>query len=435
MSTNEQVEEFMRCLEAGDIEGCVGIAKVVYASERDFESMLSEPMVKTSAAILSAFSENEWISEYFGDYCWTGYDSLGLSQDAVNAVTETDPNWYQHDYFIEHEYLGSQAIIDKCEALGWGSSETLRFARCKSVGAARIIDARTTRQDVRDALISHWSNEYNFRSYVISTETLIQSGRFNHLLVTRLDFNDPMVPSLLGELEAAHAYIEMYEEVDRTMIPLLLEHNDPEIDEFLLREYNICPSSEKLVAWAGHSDWTMRNCVARNSNTPVDTLKSLVFDDNITVVRSARSTLRDLRESIPTVRPGTDNYGFVLGVFSEWWAGGKSASVIQITRFVADLESLLAAVSDVPTTDERAQFAAITEKVMDRRDALREEAAGLDLAPMELDDCLAGLVGTANIQRRYNILRDDIAKLANRACETSKALTALEATLTSVLEK
>lgn len=434
MSTNEQVEKFMRCLEAGDIEGCVGIAKVVYASERDFESMLSESMVKTSAAILSAFNENEWISDYFGDYCWTDYDSLGLSRDAVNAVTEIDPNWYQHDYFLEHGYLDEQAIIDKCEALGWDSSETLRFARCKSVGAARIIDARTTRQDVRDALIANWRNEYHFRSYVISTETLIQSGQFNHFLVTRLDFNDPMVPSLLRELDAARAYIEMYEEVDRAMIPLLLDHNDPEIDEFLLREYNVCLSPEKLVAWARDGDWTTRNCVARNSNTPVDTLKSLVFDKNITVVRSARSTLRDLREIIPTVRPGTDNYGFVLGVVSEWWVGGKSTSVIQITRFVADLESLLAAVSDVPTADERAQFAAMTEKVTDRRDDLEEQAAGLDLAPMELDDCLAGLVGTSNIQRRYNILRDDIAKLAIRASETAKALTALEATLTSITE-
>lgn len=443
MSTNEQVAEFMRCLEAKDLEGCVELARIVEASPDEFEDILSEREVQTSAAILSALDANSNFRScylYVIDYWFNPFE---MDANELDRLIEASPDWYQYEFIVGQGNLSTSSIVDKCEALGWGNDEILRLVACESFDAVRTIEARTTRQDVRDALISRWGNETAWDgSYVIKAETLIQSGRFNALLVNRDGLDDATINQLLSEVEAARAYIDHEEHegwvwskhIEASHAKLLAAHNDPAINRNLLKIHNAALNPDYLAACATDKDREVREHVALNASTPTDVLKVLAFDKDKWVAEHAQISLRRRGVQVPATVPGSDKYGYILGLVSDWVSPHESISVAETKKFVKHLELLLGTVTDDLTSAEKSQFATLTKKVAGLRGSLAEQAAGLSLPALKLDASLSGLVGTKGIKDRYATLRKDTAKLAKLASDSSVALEALEATLTSITE-
>lgn len=430
-----QRRTFIRMLEAGDIDGCVNIAKVINGTYKHFSFMLRPLAVRTSARILDALMSNPTFPSsndfYKNDY----FNPHKLSVKELDALTAASPDWHRYDFILEQKNLNENWIVSKCETLGWGNAETLPLTKGQSERAAHIMGVRTTRQDVRDALISRWGNKQCWAdSYVIETETLIESGRFNTLLVNRTDIDNDMLTQLLGQFDLACAYIRSRKTISRSHAKLLAAHNDLHINACLLMLCDDALNPEFLAACATDSEWDVRDKVAQNDSTPLDTLKVLAFDDVKSVASSAKSNLRRRQEEVPSTKPGSDNYKYIIGLVSDWLANCQDINATEVVKFLAHLQVLLETIKDVPSADECARFAVLAGKVRDMRKDLEEQTTGLGLDPMRLDACLSALTSTQSLQRRYDSLRADIAKLVRKASESAEALNALEATLTSIAE-
>lgn len=160
MRQHPELREFMRLLNAGDIEGCIQLARVIDMNYfPDYGYIFDQPQVRTSAAILSAFCENPKTPSYWDFEHRELFNPHRLCEVLLDQIADADPEWHRYSFIVRQRELSAQTVINKCEALGWDNHETLLLAECESVDAAATIAANTERQDVIDALAARWGDD------------------------------------------------------------------------------------------------------------------------------------------------------------------------------------------------------------------------------------------------------------------------------------